>query len=320
MRKPVKIVIPYIDQPLSFWLEILNLYNPFIQEVYFPINPDLVGSGRPIQPDKFQSEFLDSKILPVSVLINPIILKEPAENLFGRIIDKIGMLKSKCNLTSITVVNFSLAKRLKSEFPDINLTASTLMDIVYPQQIMLLNDVFDVLIPSSRIMRDLAQLKEIRSLFRGKIRMLVNESCLPGCIFRTQHFYEMSNPQISFPKSLCDSILADKEWLSLTGSWILPQHLHLFESVFDEIKLAGRVSLSQPQHYLKVLDSYIHRKALSPDKIGGGPASVLEPICITEDFYRMTLNCNKSCVSCNICKEYYGQAKSELNETLLYNN
>jgi len=179
------------------------------------------------------------------------------------------------------------------------------MEIYNEQQLIMLDNVFDTIVPSNRILRDIRSLKKLESAFKGKIRLLVNEACLSACIYRTQHFYEMSNPKIFFPHSLCNNLLEQKPWLRLTGGWVLPQHLYLFDDIYDEIKLAGRVSLQEPERYFEVLDSYINKKQLSAYKIGGGPASIGYPIEITTEFYKYTLYCEKNCGSCSICEDYW---------------
>jgi hypothetical protein len=301
----VRYSIPYIDQPLSFWEKIKGKYGFSIKEVYFPLPHYLIGTGRPLQPDKYMHEFLESRLLPVSVLINPIVLPDQLENLFEGISVSIQLLSKQGNLVGATITNFNLAKCLKKEFPFLELTASALMDIFTSRQAMLLNNIFDNLVPSSRIVRNLHALKVLKASFKGKIKLLVNESCLPDCLHRSQHFYEMSRREIQFPQSLCRETLREYPWLVLTGSWILPQHLHFFRGLYDGIKLAGRVSLSTPAHYFKVLESYINKTSLSPDLIGGGPASVTFPIDISESFYKTTLECDKNCLTCDFCRNYY---------------
>jgi hypothetical protein len=96
--------------------------------------------------------------------------------------------------------------------------------------------------------------------------------------------------------------------MRLTGSWVLPQHLNLFSDLTRSFKLAGRATLGNPDRYLDVLDAYVNRRALTPDAIGGGPASPVEPIEIDEAYYRSTLSCDKNCLSCSVCRQYYDKA------------
>ena len=311
IQKPAEIwSIPYIDQPLSFWNDINAVFGQEILEVYFPMPGISVGSGRPLQPAKMLGEFLKNMPLKGSVLVNPILLKAPVNEIADNIISAAKKLKDKHGINSITVSDLNLAIRIKEALPDISITGSILMDIVSPNQALLLSGICQTLVPSSRIMRNIPALKAIREAFTGNIRLMVNEACLPHCPFRVQHFYEMGVLGHSLPKSLCDNTLKSHPWMRLTGAWVLPQHLHLYNGIYDELKLAGRATLKDPDEYFQVLKAYIHKQPLTPDKIGGGPASPLEPLEIKESFFSETLHCGHQCNTCTICKDYYFNKKS----------
>jgi hypothetical protein len=143
------------------------------------------------------------------------------------------------------------------------------------------------------------------------LRLIVNEACLPGCPHRVQHFHEMAHLAES-PRSLCQDLLTRQPWLRLTGAWVLPQHLHLYSGICDEWKLAGRVTLKDPGRYLRVLDAYVNQTPLTPDRIGGGPASVLMALPIDEAFFEHTLNCGRDCHRCSICRDYYHSHSAHL--------
>jgi collagenase-like PrtC family protease len=296
--------IPFIDQPLSFWYELSDKYGKYIDEVYVPLPMDGVASGRPIQPTQHLNEFLKSAPFKLSILVNPIILSRPAEEISGMIIETIKKFYGEYNIHSVTITNVVLAEKIKESIPEIILTASVLMDIFSPNQLEMINGIFDVLVPSSRIVRNLHALSALKKSFKGSIKMIVNEGCLPNCVFRIQHFYEMGT-KTEYPKSLCNEILNRKPWLRLTGSWILPQHLHFYHSIYNKLKLAGRVTLQNPDYYREVFDAYVFRKKRFPNKIGGGPACVKMPMHIEDEFFKKTLNCNKLCNTCLICKEKY---------------
>ena len=298
-----EISIPFIDQPMSFWREIAVQRGPVVRDVYFPLPGDLIGSGRPELSSNHLSVFLRESDLPKAVLLNPIVLPRPVEELAPLIIAALERLIKDHGVSGAVVANPALALAVKDAFPDLSLTASTLMDVARPNQVLFLNGLCDALVPSSRIMRSPAAIKTLKSCFSGRIRLLVNECCLPDCLFRTQHFFEMcSFPE---PRSLCDEMLERKPWLRLTGSFVLPQHLHLFDGCYDELKLAGRVSLQKPGDYFRTLNAYLDRTPLSPDRIGGGPAAPSFSLEIEQDFYAATLDCDRRCQECSICRDYY---------------
>jgi collagenase-like PrtC family protease len=209
-------VIPYVDQPVAFWEKLKKQFGKNIREVYFPIQHDCVGTGRPLLPIGNLYDFLSSRIFSTSVLINPVILPYPVEHLSDSILAMINHLNADFGVKSVSLTDIRLARLIRQERPQMNLTASVLMDIFTPQQASLLNGVFDTLVPASRVLKNLTVLKSLRKAFKGKIRLLVNESCLPNCLSRTQHFYEMSNREIQFPKSLCHETIAENPWITLT--------------------------------------------------------------------------------------------------------
>lgn len=301
--------IPYVDQPVRFWEQIAKDYGSNIKEVYFPLPDNMTPTGRPEQPSLHLSGFLTKAPLPKAVLINPVVFPRPVEAMAPAIIQALKRLMDTCQLTNVTVSSLMLAQRIREVIPSLSLTASVLMDIADPVQIQMLGHTLDTLVPASRIMRNLPRLERLRAAFHGRIRLIVNEGCLPGCVFRVQHFFEMmgSDP---FPQSLCEELLREHPWMRLTGAWVLPQHLHFFYRLYDELKLAGRITLQNPKTYLEVLEAYIKGRHMTPDRIGGGPASPLERIHISAAYYKQTLNCGHICHECNFCREYFKRRSS----------
>lgn len=306
--------IPWVDQPPAFWEAIRDDYGEQIGEVYLPLPVLEVGSGRPLQPSDYLLDFIKSGVLPISVLVNPIVLTEDARDIAPELIEAVRRLRGTACVRGATVANADLGRQMREAFPDLTLTASTLMDIARPNQVLMIADIFDALVPSSRIMRDLPALSALREAFSGRIRLIVNEGCLPGCPFRTQHFFEMAHAE-GDPPSLCEDLLAREPWLRVTGSFVLPQHLHLYHGVFDELKLAGRVTLRDPDRYLSVLGAYVEGRVSLPAEIGGGPASIREPINIDEDFFAATLTCDHGCHECRLCRDYYENALNDIGAT-----
>jgi hypothetical protein len=246
----------------------------------------------------------------MSALLNPMTLPFPVEKIAPRVVEELKRLRGEYGLAATTVTNLTLARYVRKAIPDLTLTASCLMQIEKPNQVAMLDGVFDNLVPAARIMRDLPALKTLKEAFSGRIRLLVNECCLPGCPFRVQHFHEMGC-DFEHPLSLCTELLNTHPWMRLTGGWVLPQHLHLYEGLFDNLKLGGRVTLRMPKKYLHVLDAYIRRRALPANGIGGGPGSMLMPLPISESFFKKTLYCHRNCHRCTMCRDYFKTAAQD---------
>lgn len=304
-------VIPYIDQEAAFWQEISGQFGEQIHSVYLPVPGSLVASGRAPQPDQRVGAFLRESRLKKTVLINPILLNRSAEEMAPALIQALRQLRDEFGVEHVTLANLTLAKMIRKALPEMKIAASTLMGISTPAQVLMAQDVVDTLIPDTRVLRDLEALERLRKAFKGEIRLIVNEGCLPGCLYRVQHFYEMAYSEY-YPQSLCRSLLTASPWLRLTGAWVLPQHLKFYDGLYDSLKLSGRVTLQDPLRYREVLGAYIQRRPLDADKIGGGPASLLEALDISEAWFEQTLHCNKECTGCKICQNYYEQAVQSL--------
>jgi hypothetical protein len=306
-------IVPYVDQDLAFWQEVRDRFGDQIQEVYFPLPGGRFASGRAPQPEQFLDSFLQHAPLPKAAVVNPIVLDRPVEQVAPQVVDRLRQLRDECGLRGVTVANLALAGHIKEALPDLAVVASVLMGVSSPAQALVAGDYLDALGPDTRLVRDLRGLRQLRAAFPGEIRLLVNEACLPGCLFRAQHFYEMAYGQ-AFPESLCQQVLEARPWLRLTGAWILPRHLHFYDGLYDSLKLAGRVTLRDPERYLAVLDAYVHRRPTLPRDIGGGPASPLNGIDVSDEWFEHVLNCDKRCDTCLVCRQEWHRACSSQEE------
>lgn len=303
-------IIPYVDQGLDFWQEIGNRFGEQVKEVYFPVPGGQFASGRSSQPERFLDDFLRHAPLAKSVVVNPIVLPRPVEQIAPEIVAVLQRLSDDFGVHSVTIANLALARIIKETLPGFTIAASVLMGIVSPLQALVVRDCVDAIGPDTRLTRDLDGLKRLRSAFRGEMRLLVNEACIPGCPFRTQHFYEMGYGE-SFPLSLCQEMLEEHPWLRLTGAWLLPRHLTFYDGVYDSLKLAGRVTLRDPDKYLTVLEAYVDRMPIQPGDIGGGPASPGDIVDVSDEWFEFVLHCNKRCDACAVCRDYYEESRRD---------
>lgn len=300
----MKFCLPYIDRPISFWESLQRHYGRHIAEVYFPMGDHIIPSGRPVQRNPNIYAFLEKSKLPKTVLINPIVLSRPLEHLQDTIINELMLLNRNYGVQQATVNDLRLCHAIKARLPEYSICASVLMRINSPEQIAYLQVCTDSISLDTAILRDIGRIKAIREAYPGVIKLIVNEGCLPGCPFRVQHFFEM-NSDLPHPESLCEKLLKAQPWLRLKSGWILPQHLHFYDGLYDMVKLAGRVTLQDPEKYMTVFRAYLERTHLPANEIGCGPAGLLKDIPITEEFFYTTLTCNKNCMACDICKAYY---------------
>jgi hypothetical protein len=295
--------LPYIDQPLEFWQR-LREHRQLIEEIYFPIRAEVVPTGRPRQSQNYLYTFLTMADLPKAVLINPIVLPKSLAQIQDDILRELAILHDSYSVERVTVTDLLLARAIKQHLPQLRLSASVLLRIQSPQQLPYLQDLFDSITVDTAINRNLPMIRSIRHIFQGRIKLIVNEGCLPLCPLRTQHFYEMASDR-AHPESLCEDLLQEQPWLRLTSGWIPPQFLSLYEDAVDVIKLAGRVTLQNPQKYLDVFTAYRMGATLPVNELGCGPAGLLQDVPITKEFFQFTLTCDKNCVACVVCRDYY---------------
>jgi hypothetical protein len=300
-------VIPYVDQDLAFWEEIADRFGARVKEVYFPMPGGSIASGRSPQPSHYLEAFLRHAPLPKAVLLNPIVLPRPVEKVAPQALDALTKLRDDYGVKSVTVANPTLAKLIRAALPELTISASVLMGIARPAQALMVQDHVDAITADNSLVRDLEGLKRLRRVFPGELRLIVNEACIPGCLHRAQHFFEMGYGD-SFPASLCQPMLEERPWLRMTGAWILPRHLAYYDGLYDSLKLAGRVTLRDRTRYLTVLKAYVYREPILPRDIGGGPASVLEAIDMPNELFEFILSCDKNCDACSVCRDFYEQA------------
>ncbi len=305
--------IPYIDQPVAFWRHLADDFGSAIDSVYFPSPaPSLhLRTGRPPQPNTHLEAFVRARPIDGMLLMNAPTYPEGVNAVWKSIRTIVHELADEGAIHAVTVSSVDLAVKIRSELPYLRIVASVLLDLHAPLQIEATKGVFDMIVLSSRAQRDLEMLKTLRSAFKGEICMIVNEGCLPGCPWRAQHFAEMAAGR-NRPESLCEKALTLSPWLSLTGAWVLPQHLHFFDGIVDHFKLAGRVTLRNPVRYRRVLQAYIQRTPLCMDEIGGGPASPRLHAKVDRSYYEQTLHCGRRCHECNFCRDVYAKLQTQL--------
>ena len=245
-------VLPYVDAPMEFWRNLDSSYRGRIKQVYLPLPGRLLPTGRPPQNEARVEKFLDESPFPISILINPIVLESSVEDSASIVTEALLRLRERRPIADITLASVLLAGKIREALPDV--PAHGLRPHGYLQALtgapdggpLLHHRTLQSRRPGPPRSRGPAQ------ILRGKDTADRQRGMLPDCAYRVQHFYEMASGRPG-PASLCAESLSREPWRRLTGAWVLPPHLGLYEGLYDELKLSGRSTLRDTEKSERIL-------------------------------------------------------------------
>ena len=252
-------VIAYIDQPITFWQDLYAQFRPHVREVYFPMPGQGLCPGCAQQPRELAETFLQNAPIDKSVLVNPVVPPLAVEQIGPPICEAMRELYDEFGVRRVVVSSPTLARLIRERLPLYQITASVLMGIVAPAQALMVADVVDVIVPDTRLIRDLLGLWRLREAFSGEVRQIVNEACL-GAV----------------PTARSTSL----RWATGAGS---------------RSRFAGRCwkpspGCDSPGH------GFCRSICVSMNVsiIGGGPGSALQAVTISDELFEYTLTCDKN--------------------------
>lgn len=221
---------------------------------------------------------------------------------------------------TITAASPAVAFAVKKHCPEIRTRASVNMRIGTVQGLRYMSDRFDEFVLQRDYNRDLERLQRLCAWCRenGKAAsILVNSGCLRFCSGQTFHDNlvshgagaDMRYPMEGFSLYTCWNYLkkSPENLLSLLqATWIRPEDLHHYDTMFDTVKLATRM---HPTPYL-VLEAYAARRFTGNllDLFEPGFASVIAPHILdngafSPDWFEKALKCGGNCENCAVCRE-----------------
>ncbi len=237
-------------------------------------------------------------------------------NKIGEITDYI---QSHFGLASVTTSSPLIAKFIGENFKGIDRRASVNMEIGTPEGMAYIAPYFDSFYVKRELNRNKKGLLRMRSWsdVNGKeMYLLANSGCLNFCSTHTfhdnlvSHEAEISKMDNGYEfTGICREFLSTPEGLALylhRTNFIRPEDLDMYEEITSAVKLATRVNRA-PE---RILRAYTERcylgsvmELLEPDHSGLIYPSLVENKDIPSDFAQRVFECNKSCDSCNYCKE-----------------
>ena len=247
-----------------------------------------------------------------------------AREFFCKIGNTVDELSELYNLASVTTTSPLIARFIKENFKGIEVRASVNMEIGTPEGLDYLADNFDSFYLKREYNRNRKAIEAARDWCdkNGKrLYGLANSGCLNFCsahVFHDNivaHEEEIMRQDNGYNfKGQCYSYLENpqkrEEWLRITN-FIRPEDTHLYEGLFDGLKLATRVSRAAPsivRAYCGGAYSGPIHNLLEPNHGGLFGGGVVENKNLPEDFAQKVLNCNKNCADCGYCRAAQQQA------------
>lgn len=189
---------------------------------------------------------------------------------FYKIGDTVDYIASNHKLKSITTTSPLIAKFIKENFPGIDVRASVNMCIGSIEGMDYVGEYFDSYYMKREFNRNFKKIRELKSWCDAngkKLYALANSGCLNNCSAHTfhdnlvSHESEISKMDNGYEfRGICHEYLKESEKIhSLfdnTG-FIRPEEVHLYEGLFESLKLATRVN-SNPE---MVMRAYIDKQS-----------------------------------------------------------
>lgn len=242
-----------------------------------------------------------------------------AREFFYKVGDAVDFLKDKYRLSTVTTTSPVIAKFIKTNFPDVTVRASVNMEIGTVEGIDYLAEVFDSFYLKREYNRDFEKIKAIRDFCdknNKSLYGLANSGCLNYCSAHTFHDNLVSHEDEILKQDnafnfegQCYTYLKNSQkrenWLAITN-FIRPEDVPLYESLFDGLKLATRVSRSPG----RIIRAYATggfsgpvTDLLEPNHSGLFYPTVIENKNIPNDFATTVGGCKKNCLECGYCKQ-----------------
>lgn len=301
-----------------------------ITEVYFSWGdlPNGRGAGGTVS---FSEKELSEKMLrelkgigqcgiDLNLLLNGNCYGKDAQSrrFFHTLGDTIALLTEQVGLASITTTSPLIARFVKDNFPAVTVRASVNMGIGTVEGMEYVADLFDSFYLQREQNRNPARIQRLRAWCheRGKTLFgLANSGCLNDCSAHTfhdnlvSHEREIATMDNAYAfEGQCAVYLRDaakrREWLRLTN-FIRPEDVHLYEGLFDGLKLATRINRNPAaivRAYMKGSYSGSVHALLEPDHAERFYPTIVENKALPADFGERVLHCDRVCDACTYCR------------------
>ena len=304
-----RLALPYNHDP--GFVDAIEHVAGSIEDLYFAANPKVVGSGRHRLDEAKTATFVDevrelvTRLRPLAikanVLVNPGCLGDGYTDP-QPILRHLAELQ-EVGVAMVTLTDLNLATLVRRHLPELEISASTTALINSAVKAMLWHDLcgVDDICPDRDVNKRPAALRAIRRAApAARIRLLVNDHCLPDCALRMQCMNSIAHNSPTWAQNYlrwCLGIKHQQPWVIYSNSMLVPANLRFYESagLVDVVKIQGRQA---PTDYIVALaDHYLtDSSAYDPFDAREDGYALEEPDGVFETVSRCARNCN----DCNI--------------------
>jgi collagenase-like PrtC family protease len=281
-----------------------------INDVYFAANPRVVASGRhridAVAPRAFVREIdelmarLRSLGIKGNVLVNPTCLGDGYTDA-SPILSHLSDLQ-EVGVTMVTVTDLNLAHLVRRHLPELEISASTSALINSSVKAKLWHDVcaVDDICPDRDVNKRPAILRAIRRAApSARIRLLVNDHCLPDCALRMQCMNSIAHNSPTWAQSYlkwCLGVKKEQPWVTYSNSMLVPANLSFYEEkgLVDIVKIQGRQA---PTDYIAALVEHYLTSSRRYDPFDDREGYALEE---PEGVFDTVSRCARNCHECNL--------------------
>ena len=247
--------------------------------------------------------------------------------LSNQVFSLVDYMREEIGLDTVTTASPMIAWTVTKNFPDIEIRGSVNMRVGTIKAMEYLAGSFDGFHIQRECNRDLDRIGEMKQWADacGKsLHLLINSGCLNFCTAQTFHdnlvAHETEVNEVDAVQgwnlNACQSYYADrKHWPAfLQGSWVRPEDISRYASLFSEVKLATRMH-ANPRMVIKAYcDGEFSGNLL--DLLEPGHAHLFRPYVIDNtrfpgDWFDTVTRCDKRCHRCSYCAEVLEQVLTE---------
>lgn len=329
---------------LDSTFELVRDFSDDVSGVYFSLPG--AASARSVIAPRWGDEMLD-ELRAIAKLGKRMVLLYNA-NCYGKEADSVEFAarirretefaRGELGVRDVTTTSPFVARVLQDAFGDMDVCASVNMRIGSERAMALLSD-FNSFYLQREYIHDFRMIERLTGWCRknGKsLRLIANSGCLYDCPFHTWHDNLVAH-ESEIDHALRDQAAPSPCWTSmrslseedaaalfLSGNWIRPEDMSLYEPYFSEAKLATRMH-TVPR---RVVSAYVRGRFRGNLLDLTEPAystrfndHILDATRIPKDFHARRDGCDHRCEDCGYCLSVAQKAlrsKAELEREFLH--